>query len=134
MIRPVDFHHHNGYNTTMPRNTYSPETVALATSDLGANAVSDIMIALLPQGVPLPLKQIAWMGYAHGMTQDAMHLILSALTDSGLAIIHLNPDPELSRIEGTDALHHLLLKPDPVTPKDVADLFDDSDEPWIDNP
>lgn len=134
MIRPVDIHHHNGYNTTMPRNTYNPETVALATSDLGANAVCDIMIALLPQGVPLPLKQIAWMGYAHGMTQDAMHLILSALTDSGLAIIHLNPDPDLSRIEGTDALHHLLTSSEPPTPKDVADLFDDSDEPWIDNP
>lgn len=118
----------------MPHNTYSPETVALATSDLGANAVSDIMIALLPQGVPLPLKQIAWMGYAHGMTRDAMHLILSALTDSGLAIIRLNPDPELSRIEGTEALQNLLMREEPPTPKDVADLFDDGDEPWIDNP
>lgn len=118
----------------MPHNTYSPETVALATSDLGANAVSDIMITLLPQGTPLPLQQIAAIGFSHGMTVDAMHLILKALTDSGLAIIHLNPNPEHSRIQGTDALENLLMREEPPTQKDVADLFDDSDEPWIDNP
>lgn len=122
------------FSLTNLNGMYSQETINLVSSDSGIDAVTDIMVTLLPHGTPLPLKQIAWIGYARGMTQDAMHLILSAMTDSGLAIIHLNPDPELSRIEGTDALQHLLTSPEPPTQKDVADLFDESDEPWIDNP